>query len=192
MINIQLPTKKGVGVYKTEGIVIKRNNWGERDKLLFIYSQDFGKILIKAKSLQKKEAKLKESLEPFNHLHLMMAHGRSIDTIVGAVIINSFPSLKSHLPLVAAAYYLSEIIDKLIVGPEKDERIWQLILKAFYFLNQNNLEPMKIKELLAKFEWHLLSYLGYQPISAKASYLDFIQNLSGQKIESFKFLQQII
>lgn len=181
-----------IPIYKTEGIVIKRNNWGERDKLLTIYSQDFGKILVKAKSLQKKEAKLKESLEPFNYLHLMVAHGRNIDTIVGAVIINSFPSLKSHLPLVAAAYYLSELIDKLIVGPEKDERIWQLVLKAFYFLNQNNLEPMKIKELLTEFEWHLLSYLGYQPISAKASYLDFIQNLSGQKIESFKFLQQII
>ena len=181
-----------IPIYKTEGIVIKRNNWGERDKLLFIYSQDFGKILIKAKSLQKKEAKLKESLEPFNHLHLMMAHGRSIDTIVGAVIINSFPSLKSHLPLVAAAYYLSEIIDKLIIGPEKDERIWQLILKAFYFLNQNNLEPLKIKELLAKFEWHLLSYLGYQPSKIKKSYLDFIQDICSQRIESFNFLKEVL
>lgn len=181
-----------IPVYKTQGIVIKRVNSGEFDKFLFVYTKEFGKILVRAKSLRKREAKLKEALELFNHLHLMIAKGKNIDTIVGAVLINSFHSLKSHLLSLATGYYLSEIIDRLIVGPEKDEQIWQLILKTFYFLNQNNLKPLKIKELIKETEWRLLSYLGYQPISAKASHLDFIQNLSGQKIESFKFLQQVI
>ena len=39
-----------IPVYKTEGIIIGKFNSNEFDKLLVVYTKDFGKILVKAKS----------------------------------------------------------------------------------------------------------------------------------------------
>ena len=51
--------------YKTQGIIIKRTNLGEFDRLLTVYTKDFGKILIRGKSIRKNQAKLKGHLELF-------------------------------------------------------------------------------------------------------------------------------
>lgn len=183
-----------IPIYKTEGIIIGRFNSNEWDRILVVYTKEYGKILVKAKSLRKKESKLKETSELFNHVHLMLAKGKNIDTVAGAIILDGFPVLRTHLPSLAAAYYISELIDKLMVAPEKDERIWDLICKAFYFLNEKKHNPKTIKKLLERFEERLLEALGHGACSSSdgsyESRLDFIQNLSGDKIGSFQFLEK--
>jgi DNA repair protein RecO (recombination protein O) len=187
-------------LHKTEGIIIRRFDTGEFDKILVVYTKEYGKILVKAKSLRKKGAKLRETLELFNHVHLTLAYSKNIDTVAGAMIISGFPNLRVDLLSVAAVYYLSELLDKLIVAPERDEEIWDLIIKAFYFLDEKKHNFQTVKKLLEKFESHLLVFLGYLPASAskallagpadstRASRIMAIQNICGQKIESFSFL----
>lgn len=193
-----------IPVCKTEGIIIRRFNSGEFDKLLVVYTKEFGKILVKAKSLRKKAAKLKETLELFNHIHVMLARGKSMDTIAGAMIIESFPNIRSNLLSLAVVYYMFDLIDKLIAAPEKDERIWHLLSKALFFLEEKKRNSPTIKKLLNRFEYNLISYLGYRPASANEAlqasrpekaqrdYVDFIQGLAGEKIESFSFLQLVL
>jgi DNA repair protein RecO (recombination protein O) len=181
-----------IPVYKTEGIIIRRFNSNEFDKLLVVYTREFGKILVKAKSLRKKEAKMKNSLELFNHVQLLLAKGKNIDTITGAMIENSFNNLKSHLPSLAAAYYICELLDKLIIGPEQDERIWQLAWKAFNFLEEKPRNSETIKKLLQRFEYNLLSFLGHQQEQKQVSYFDAIQYIIGDKVESRGFLGAVL
>lgn len=181
-----------IPVYKTQGVILRRFNANEFDKLLVVYTREFGKLLVKAKSLRKKEAKMKESLELFNYVDLLLAKGKNMDTITGVVVENSFVNLKSHLPSLAAAYYISELLDKLIVGPERDERIWQLIIKAFDFLAEKQRSSETIKKLLQRFEYNLLALLGHEPAKEKKSYLDLMQYICGERIESKIFLSQVL
>jgi DNA repair protein RecO (recombination protein O) len=145
-------------LYKTQGIIIKRINSGEFDRLLTVYTNDFGKILVRAKAIRKSQSKLKGHLELFFQSHLLIAPGKNLDIVTGAETIERFPGLHQQLPCLAAAYYLSEIIDKNMAGPEKDERIWQLILSSFQNLDQ---EEMDVKILIADFQRKLSRLLGY-------------------------------
>lgn len=156
-------------LYKTQGIIIKRNNLGEFDRLLTIYTQDFGKILVRAKSIRKNQSKLKGHLELFLQSHFLIAPGKSLDLITGAETVERFSYLHQQLSCLAAAYYLSEIIDKSIAGPEKDTNIWQLILSSFQELNR---EKTDIKNLLADFRKRLSGFLGYggKDIFTKSNY----------------------
>jgi DNA repair protein RecO len=181
-----------IPVYKTEGIIIRKFNSNEFDNLLVVYAKEKGKILVKAKSLRKREAKMKASLEIFNHVDLLAAKGKNIDTITGVAIKNSFPNLRCDLPSLAAAFYISELLDKLLAGPEKDERIWQLVWKAFGFLEEKQRSQAIVKKLINRFEYNLLAYLGHQPEEKKKSYLDAIQYIAGDKIESQVFLSQVL
>ncbi len=181
-----------IPVYKTQGIILRRFNTNEFDKLLVVYTREFGKLLVKAKSLRKKEAKMKESLELFNYVDLLLAKGKNIDTITGVIVKNSFINLKADLPSLAAAYYISELLDKLIIGPERDERIWQLIIKAFNFLEEKERNNETIKKLLQRFEYNLLALLGHRPEKENKTYLDLIQNIISERVESALFFNAVL
>ena len=176
-------------IYKTQGIIIKKTDLAEADRLLTVYTKDFGKILVKAKAVKKSQAKLKGHLELFLCSHLMLAQGKSVDIITSAETIESFPCLRRGLNPLAAAYYLSELIDKLIVGPEKDKEIWDLLLLSFQELDALKPEVLKISQ---NFERKLLEFLGYDLSgqSAKKDPLSFIRSLVGEKINSETFLKK--
>ena len=171
---------------KTQGIIIKKSNLGEVDKLLTVYTENLGKILVKAKSVRKNQAKLKGHLELFSNSHLMIAPGRGFDIITGAETIEGFSFLHQDLSLLAATHYLSELIDKLIPVPEKDINIWQLILNSFQDLDQQN---QSVKFIISNFENRLLEFLGYSP--EQEDMVSFAESFSGEKFNSKYFLQSV-
>ncbi len=169
-------------LYKTQGIVIKRKNLGEFDRLLTVYTKEFGKILIKAKSVRKNQSKLRGHLELFLFSHLMIAPGKGFDIITGAETIESFPYLHQNLPCLTAAYYLSELTDKLIIGPEQDKKIWLLIHSAFQQLNKENKD---IKLIINDFENKLLVFLGY---GKQKNFLSFVESIINDRIKTYPLL----
>jgi len=173
-------------LYKTQGIIIKRKNLGEYDRLLTVYTKEFGKILVKAKSIRKNQSKLRGHLELFLFTHLMIAPGKGFDIITGAETIESFPYLHKNLPCLTATYYLSELIDKLIVGQEQDEKIWKLLYFTFQQLNQENKD---IKSIINDFENQLLEFLGY---GKQKDFLSFVESMINDRIKTYSFLTKLL
>ena len=174
-------------LYKTQGIIIKKSNLGETDRLLTVYTENFGKILVKAKAVRKNQAKLKGHLEPFFLSYLMFARGKNLDIVTNAETIENFYLLRQSLSALAAAYYLAELVDRLIAGPEKDGDIWSLLLSSFEKLNQKNPD---IKIIIREFENSLLKFLGYGESQKDSPF--FIKSLIGQKLLSKHFLQETL
>jgi DNA repair protein RecO (recombination protein O) len=173
-------------LYKTQGIIIKKANLGEFDRLITIYSKDFGKLVVRGKAVRKNQAKLKGHLELFLYSHLMIAPGRGLDIITGAETIEGFPYLHQNLPSLAVAYYLSELIDKLIAGPEKDINIWQLLLSAFQKLDKKEQDNQLI---VSNFESKLLEFLGY---GQQKNFLNFVESLLNDRIKSRQLLSKFL
>ena len=135
-------------VYKTEGIIIKSLDLGELDRLITVYSRSEGKILARAISARKRESKLRGYLEPFTYSNFLLAKSKTIDIITDIEPIGNFSQLHGNLESLAYAYYFAELIDKLVVAPERDDKIWALIKRAMEVLNkkQNPPQPSFKKE----------------------------------------------
>ena len=54
------------GSYKTEAIVLKRTNFGEADRLVTVFSQPRGKLVLLAKGIRRLTSRKKGHLELFN------------------------------------------------------------------------------------------------------------------------------
>jgi DNA repair protein RecO (recombination protein O) len=192
MTNSSLPhlsETKGVGVFKTEGIILKTVPFGELDLLLTIYSKEYGKIQARAISARKRESKLKGYLQPFCHAKFMLAKSKTIDIVTEVQAIDNFLLLHSSLKSLAYAFYFAEIIDRTVFGQEKDERLWSLILRAFEVLDQKKTDLPKVRQL---FEKKFIEFLGYGALESKnKTALEFIQELAGEEIRSKRFLEQI-
>ena len=142
--------------YKTQGIIIKRRNFGEADRLLTIYTEKKGKVTAIAKSVRKIKSKLAGHLELFYLSDFMIVEGKNIDTITGAVNIENYCHLRNSLRRSNQAYYMAEIIDKLCGENEVNKPIFNLLKSTMKKIGDNKL-------LLSYFSIRALKFLGHKP-----------------------------
>ncbi len=125
-----------MSTYKTKGIIIRRNDFGESSLILSIYTEDYGRIEAVARSARKAKGKLKGHLELFLLVELMLARGRNIDTITSSLTIESFAALRNNLELSFAAYYILELLWRMTAEGYKDKRVFYLAKETLMFLDK--------------------------------------------------------
>lgn len=148
---------------KTEAIILKSADLGETDRLLTIYSKEFGKIQVAARGTKKLESKLRYHLEPFGYSHLILVEGKNFRIVKDVVLINQFLSMRKDLEKMEIAYKIVDLVDELIVGEEKDEEIWNLFLKTLKKLNVGS----PTSNMMVGFQNSLLKLMGYDPKQVK-------------------------
>ena len=174
--------------YKIEGIVIKRINFSETDKILTIFSRQKGKMVCLAKGIRKVSSKRAPSVELFNCIKAYVAKGRGMDILAETELVQSFSSLQRQLPAISSAYYLAEIIDRLTAEKQKHLFIYDLLLQSLEKIDKKgNLQ----KEEHIDFQKILLTNLGFGlPAQISKQSLDWhIENIINRKINSKSFLK---
>lgn len=121
--------------YKTQGIVIRRHDFSEADRILTVFTERFGKIKVIAKGVKKIKAKLAGSLEPFMLSDLELHEGKTFYIATGASIIKDFSSLHSDLDKMAAVFCLGELIDKFEKEEQKSEQVFRLLVDTLEALD---------------------------------------------------------
>jgi len=162
--------------YRTQGLILAKEDRGEADQLFTIYTKDFGKLEILGKAVRKISSKLRSGTEIFYLSEIEFIQGKTHKTLTDAILVEKFrnlrlqPALPSSQPSagplslkrLAIAYKISEVLDNLVKGQEADEKIWQLLFETFGRLNDINLQFTICNLQYYYFLWNLLSILGYK------------------------------
>lgn len=153
--------------YRTQGLILKKEDRGEANQLFTIYTKDFGKLEILGKAIRKISSKLRSGADIFYLTEIEFIQGKTYKTLTDAILIEKFEDLRKDLKRLAIAYRISETLDNLIKGEEKDEKIWHLLLETFNKLNVTKQDLVTLRERLEiiyyYFFWNFLSILGHQP-----------------------------
>jgi DNA repair protein RecO (recombination protein O) len=149
--------------YRTLGFVFKKEERGEVDQVFKVFSKDFGKVEILGKGIRKISSKLRSGMETFYLSEIEFVQGKIYKTLTDAVLIERFKNLRKNLKKLSVAYQISEILDNLIKGEERDEKIWNLILGTFEKLDDPNLQFKICNLQYYYFFWNLISFLGHKP-----------------------------
>jgi len=176
--------------FKTEGIILKRMNYGEADRILTIYTLHHGKIRAMAKGVRKLQSRKAGSLELFNHSVLFLIKGKNLDLITEAQVINLFKSWRKNLIKVGIAYYLCELVDKLTPDNQPHEAVFELLKETF---KKIGLKENKI--LVREFEEELLNELGFGVPEVlrqtQGSLKAYVESIIEKKLNSPKILKQL-
>ena len=149
--------------YRTNAFILKETHAGEADKVFTLFTKDFGKIDVLAKSIRKIASKLKGGTPLFSISEIGFIMGRNRRTLTDAVLINNFENMKQNLENIKVARDIAWLIDNLIKGPQKDDRVWQLLLEVFTALNKSKRMVSEARLLYHYFFWKFISFLGYRP-----------------------------
>ncbi|MCJ7793073.1 MAG: DNA repair protein RecO, partial [Candidatus Marinimicrobia bacterium] len=89
---------------KTEGIILKRSNYGEADRILTIYTKHYGKIKAMAKGVRRITSRKGGNVELFNQATLFLYKGRNLDLLTEVQVTKTFKEWRRNLKKVATAY----------------------------------------------------------------------------------------
>jgi DNA repair protein RecO (recombination protein O) len=146
-------------LYRTEAIVLRRSDFGEADRLLVLYTPDFGKLRVLAKGVRKLTSRKSGHLELLTRSRLLMAKGRNLDIVSQAETIDAFRPLREDLHRTSYACYVAELLDRFTEEGVESRPLYDLLLAALGWLGES--EDLA---LTARFyELRLLALAGYQP-----------------------------
>jgi len=147
-------------LYKTEGIVLKSTEYEEADKIVTIYTKNYGKITAIAKGVRKTKSKFGSSLEILTLSIFLIHKGRNIDIVSQTEILESFFTTSKEVIKFAFAANCVEIINKLTEEREINIGLFNLLKEVLHYLKETN-DP---KLLTLSFKWQIMSILGYRPL----------------------------
>jgi DNA repair protein RecO (recombination protein O) len=147
--------------YKTEGIIIKRINFSEADRLLTVFSKHHGKLRLVAKGIRRLTSRKKGHLELFNQVCLFIAKGKNLDLITEAETINNFSRLRKNLPQVQTAFLFCELADRLTAENQSHPQVYQLLFDCLHKLSLATPQALPPDNLIIYFEKNLLQLLGF-------------------------------
>lgn len=176
--------------FKTEGIILKRSNYGEADRILTIFTKHYGKIKVIAKGVRRISSRKGGNVEAFNQVSLFLVQGKNLDLVTEAEVVDSFRSWRKDLKKVGLAYYFCELVDKLTPEGQANRAVFELLLgylkKLSFGLDYR---------LVRSFEEELLGELGFGVPQAfkntPGSLKSYIESIVEKKINSPKILVRI-
>ncbi|MDO8638845.1 MAG: DNA repair protein RecO [Candidatus Daviesbacteria bacterium] len=145
-----------MAVFTTEGIIIKRSNFGEADRILTIVTPFKGKIKIIAKGVRRITSRRGGNVELLNKVKLHIYQSRGMPILTEAESISTYPTIKNDLILSSYGSHIMELAEKLLPEEQGNPTAYQLIASILGLLETN---PRQI--FIRAFEVKLLSVLGY-------------------------------
>jgi len=101
-------------LYRISAIVLKRREMGEADRLLTVLTRERGKLTLLAKGVRKSASRKAGHIEPFTHVDLLVAKGKSLDLVTQAETLGAHRNLREDLWRSSWAYYVAELADAFI------------------------------------------------------------------------------
>ena len=118
-------------IFSSLAIIIGRRNYGEADRILTIFTEDRGKIVVMAKGVRLSRSKRRGHIELFNTIKAQVVESRGFPVLAQTELIADRSSMKSDIKLLRIAYHLAELVSRLTPDNEKQREIFDLLNRAF-------------------------------------------------------------
>jgi DNA repair protein RecO (recombination protein O) len=117
-----------VPLYRDEAIVLRTHKLGEADRIITLLTRQHGRVRAVAKGVRRTSSRWGSRLEPFTHVDLQLAEGRSLDVITQAETLTPFSGgIGGDYDRYTAGTVMLETADRL-VAEEREPSPQQFLL----------------------------------------------------------------
>jgi DNA repair protein RecO (recombination protein O) len=145
--------------YRAEAIVLKTNDFAEADRILVLFTRHFGKVRVVAKGIRRATSRMAGHAEPLTHATYQLARGRELDVLTGAEARAIYPEMRDDLALIAAGWYVAELVDRFTADRVPSAPLFDLLETALRALDAG----LPASVVCRWFDLHLLDRCGFRP-----------------------------
>jgi DNA repair protein RecO (recombination protein O) len=148
--------------YKATGIILKGSSLKENDRLVTVLTPEYGLIRAVAPGAKKHKSQLRGRTQLFVVNELLLIKGRSLDKIIQADTLYTYPGLSRDLGKLAAAQYLAELSLALAVDEQPQPELYELLNEHLRRIEKSAADEL-MYPYLAQAVFHLLAIAGLTP-----------------------------
>jgi DNA repair protein RecO (recombination protein O) len=145
--------------FRVEAVVLRHIDWGEADRLLWLFTRELGKVCVVAKGVRKLHSRKAGHLEPFTRAVLLLARGREMMIVTQAEAVDTFPLLRNDLLRMGYASYVVELLDRFTYEEGQNIPMYRLLADTLLRLCNETDSSLVIHY----YEVRLLDLLGFRP-----------------------------
>jgi DNA repair protein RecO (recombination protein O) len=151
-----------VGLYRDEAVVLRTQKLGEADRIVALLTRRHGRVRAVAKGVRRTSSRFGSRLEPFMHVDLQVAEGRSLDVVTQAETLAPFGErICSDYGLYTTGTAMLETAERLVTE-EHEPAVQQylLLVGGLRVLSRRERDPGLV---LDSFLLRSLAVAGYAP-----------------------------
>ena len=146
--------------FQVEAVVLRHTDYGEADRILSLYTRQYGKTRALVKGARKVTSRKAGHLEPFTYVKLQLAKGRDLPLVTQADTVEAYLSLGEDLVLTGHASYVIEFIDRFTYDDgNENPTLFRLLTDTLSRLASKSNPWLAIRY----YEMRLLDDLGFRP-----------------------------
>ena len=179
-------------LYKAESIILSRKNVGEADRILTVFSKEYGKIRCIAKGVRRVTSRRAPHLEIFTHCSIMLHKGSALDSVVEVYPTHVFEYIRGDLERVGIAYLYCELVAVLLADYQEHSDVYDLLLAALTQLDTDKTARFRASR---EFTLELLWLLGFLPRSTRLAGVKlqtFVESVTERRLRSPRMVRQLL
>ena len=139
--------------------MLKTNDFAEADRILVLFTRHYGKVRVVAKGIRRATSRMAGHAEPLTHATYQLARGRELDVLTGAEARAIYADVRDDLGLIAAGWYVAELVDRFTADRVPSAPLFELLETALVGLDAGMEPPLVCRW----FDLHLLDRSGFRP-----------------------------
>ncbi len=144
---------------RTEGIILRRRDFGESDRILVLFTRKLGRVSGIAKGARNPSSKISGHIELFMRSSFLISRGRNLQLITQAEIIEPYDGLRKDLRGIGMGSYLVELVDAFTYEEGSNLPLYDLLVVTLEALERGEESSIVIRY----YELHLLDLVGFRP-----------------------------
>jgi DNA repair protein RecO (recombination protein O) len=146
--------------YLTEGVILRRVDYGEADRVLTVLTREHGKIGVIARGVRKSGSRLAAQTDLFAHSRMQLARGRGeLEVLTQAETVGHSGQL-ADARRAACAAVCAELADRVLESNHPDEETFELVAEALSDCTDPSRDPRAALVWLTR---RMIDRLGYAP-----------------------------
>lgn len=146
-------------IYRTEAVVLRHHDLGETDRILTLYTRDYGKVKVVAKGARKPQSRKAGHVELFMCVDMLLSRGSSLDVVSQAQMLDAYLPLRKDLVRATYAAHFTELIDAFTEEGDESRDLYHLLVNGLAWLCRTS----DLRRTARYYELHLLDLVGYRP-----------------------------
>ena len=146
--------------FTTQGLVIKELNVGENDRLVTIFTKDYGILKAYASGVKSIKSKRSAACSLLTYSSFTLNRKGDNHRITEAEAISSFFTMGMDVEILSLCQYFCELSYVFVEAMNPNKEFLRLILNSLHFLTKENKYPPFIKAIT---EFRIAVISGYRP-----------------------------
>lgn len=125
-------------IFKINGIILKKKEYGENNLLVTIFSKEIGKILAMSFGVTKSKKRSLAAYNPMNIVEFTISRRNNFYSIKEANITKVFKNILSDIEKLEISLYILDCIDKIYDESVENERFFLKLTDILSYINETD------------------------------------------------------